>query len=323
MKRKGFTLIELLVVIAIIAILAAILFPVFAQAREKARQITCVSNMKQLALGVIMYNEDYDEQFPFANSNETVAPYGWLPNDSPPAPNVHWQAMILPYLRSIGVYGCPDDPGAGVLDGADSAAGVQCSYVANGYSNYEWNGTSSTNMLLGPMGDASMGSSNVNWGYTNSGGGSLNDSQISSPSNGIMFAEVFSSDLHKANGGNPIGGNWNSGAANDSSWGNANVITDQNWLDGGLYTPWGGQGTAPWNNDGGWNGGGNPMNIQPYGSVIPHHVSGTLSNFAFCDGHVKSMKPTSTDVYNTNCTPNACYGVTTNMIEENMWNCRY
>ena len=63
-RRSGFTLIELLVVIAIIAILAAILFPVFAQAREKARQISCVSNEKQLALGIIQYVQDYDETYP-------------------------------------------------------------------------------------------------------------------------------------------------------------------------------------------------------------------------------------------------------------------
>jgi len=62
--RNGFTLIELLVVIAIIAILAAILFPVFAQAREKARQATCLSNQKQIALALLMYNQDYDEEFP-------------------------------------------------------------------------------------------------------------------------------------------------------------------------------------------------------------------------------------------------------------------
>jgi len=62
--RKGFTLIELLVVIAIIAILAAILFPVFARAREKARQTQCLSNVKQLNLGIMMYQQDYDERFP-------------------------------------------------------------------------------------------------------------------------------------------------------------------------------------------------------------------------------------------------------------------
>src|SRR5579862_6462813 len=77
MNRKlqvGFTLIELLVVIAIIAILAAILFPVFAQAREKARAITCVSNMKQLGLATVMYIQDYDETFPFAQGDDTARP---------------------------------------------------------------------------------------------------------------------------------------------------------------------------------------------------------------------------------------------------------
>jgi prepilin-type N-terminal cleavage/methylation domain-containing protein/prepilin-type processing-associated H-X9-DG protein len=81
-QRGGFTLIELLVVIAIIAILAAILFPVFAQAREKARQTSCTSNMKQLGTAMMMYAQDYDESYP---SN-------WYPNDG------HWANVILPYL---------------------------------------------------------------------------------------------------------------------------------------------------------------------------------------------------------------------------------
>ncbi len=93
--RRGFTLIELLVVIAIIAILAAILFPVFARAREKARQTSCLSNIKQLNLGFQMYAQDYDELFPSAwyvwNNQD-----GWV-----------WADCIYPYIKNYGVYRCP------------------------------------------------------------------------------------------------------------------------------------------------------------------------------------------------------------------------
>jgi prepilin-type N-terminal cleavage/methylation domain-containing protein len=107
-RHWGFTLIELLVVIAIIAILAAILFPVFAQARDKARQAACLSNVKQIALGVAMYRQDWDGKGPFA---------GW-----PPGPNwefnqhkptshyeLEWQFTIQPYLKNAGVLRCPSD----------------------------------------------------------------------------------------------------------------------------------------------------------------------------------------------------------------------
>jgi prepilin-type N-terminal cleavage/methylation domain-containing protein len=86
-RHRGFTLIELLVVIAIIAILAAILFPVFAQAREKARAITCTSNLKQLGVAWIMYAQDYDETLPMTAAQ--------LPNGS----QVFWQAMVEPYIK--------------------------------------------------------------------------------------------------------------------------------------------------------------------------------------------------------------------------------
>lgn len=103
--RKGFTLIELLVVIAIIAILAAILFPVFAQAREKARAISCLSNMKQLGLGLYQYTQDYDEQLIknyYAFPSDPVN--GWGTN-GPVFYN--WRHAVQPYIKNIGIMACP------------------------------------------------------------------------------------------------------------------------------------------------------------------------------------------------------------------------
>src|SRR5208283_4798140 len=97
MRRNAFTLIELLVVIAIIAILAAILFPVFAAAREKARQATCASNMKQIGLALIQYASDFDE---------CLAPaiVGSGKSTSDGVSNYNWMDAIYPYVKSTGVY---------------------------------------------------------------------------------------------------------------------------------------------------------------------------------------------------------------------------
>ncbi len=89
MPRRGFTLIELLVVIAIIAILAAILFPVFSRARERARAITCASNMKQMGLAFAMYTTDYNETYP---------------------PTYQWKTNLQPYMRNTQMFKCPSRP---------------------------------------------------------------------------------------------------------------------------------------------------------------------------------------------------------------------
>jgi len=110
-SRTAFTLIELLVVIAIIAILAAILFPVFAKAREKARQSSCASNLKQIGLAFMQYTQDYDERWPYAYSvtgmgntvntdwNATAADKGWISN------------ALVPYTKNQQIFICPSKGG--------------------------------------------------------------------------------------------------------------------------------------------------------------------------------------------------------------------
>ncbi len=103
--RRGFTLIELLVVIAIIAILAAILFPVFARAREKARQTSCLSNIKEISLALLMYSQDYDERYPQCGwaGTETVT---W-PDGTVATGRNTWFLRIYPYVKNVQVFNCP------------------------------------------------------------------------------------------------------------------------------------------------------------------------------------------------------------------------
>jgi prepilin-type N-terminal cleavage/methylation domain-containing protein/prepilin-type processing-associated H-X9-DG protein len=138
-QRAGFTLIELLVVIAIIAILAAILFPVFAEAREKARQISCLSNQKQLGTAMSMYMQDYDERFP--NWRTT------LPNKTADDPNakITWVENMQPYTKNKRIWICPSDnidAEAKVLGLGGGTVAVN-SYWLNAYI-FRWSGGSPT-----------------------------------------------------------------------------------------------------------------------------------------------------------------------------------
>ncbi len=113
LTRWGFTLIELLVVIAIIAILAAILFPVFAQAKEAAKKTSCLANTKEIALGLFLYVNDYDDTLP-NTSWEQEGAGGYPGTINPQNPNgtyqVHWTYLIQPYIKNWNIFVCPSDP---------------------------------------------------------------------------------------------------------------------------------------------------------------------------------------------------------------------
>lgn len=121
MRNKGFTLIELLVVIAIIAILAAILFPVFAQARESARLTSCTSNAKQIGTAMLMYADDYDETLPPRRdeSAPTCQAQIWLPTGQYDTWTVYtrnWKHLVNAYIKNTDLFRCPTNPAARVAD---------------------------------------------------------------------------------------------------------------------------------------------------------------------------------------------------------------
>jgi prepilin-type N-terminal cleavage/methylation domain-containing protein/prepilin-type processing-associated H-X9-DG protein len=174
-RRCGFTLIELLVVIAIIAILAAILFPVFAKAREKARQTACLSNLKQLGLGVMQYVQDYDETFPYSRYYDSQGNM------------VPWPVAIYPYVKSAGVFKCPSNPAANstILNGTPNVAlgipAIPYSYVANGGDNQGTQASGGDHFFGGPR-------PLINAGY----GLTVSDASIDIPAQCIAIGETNS-----------------------------------------------------------------------------------------------------------------------------------
>lgn len=150
MRQRGFTLIELLVVIAIIAILAAILFPVFAQARDKARMAACQSNLKQMGNALQLYTQDYDETYPISKADGTggtCADYavksgwgGWIGN------------VLMPYTKNTSIYTCPSQPRAVQANGGITNGAFNCGnqvpfvYISYAYNYNRLHGTAMANL---------------------------------------------------------------------------------------------------------------------------------------------------------------------------------
>jgi len=262
MCKKAFTLIELLVVIAIIAILAAILFPVFAQARESARTISCLSNVKQISLGLLMYVQDYDERFPLwgGQGEDTGNPLFGKPDPDDPPQIYHytgWDKVVYPYIKNRQVFQCPDAYGPGY-----------------GYDG-GWNGDNSspTGVLNYALSARLSGKSWDSWQQ------GTKMAQISWPANAIMVAHD--------------GTNTSTGGTSSDS-----CCAPGAYYPGGNCYDCDNQGCGEW----GWSGDqaqallGDSAALNqgvPVGTNAPRTLHKGGSNYGFTDGHAKWFSGTS------------------------------
>ncbi|HZT43897.1 MAG TPA: prepilin-type N-terminal cleavage/methylation domain-containing protein [Chthonomonadaceae bacterium] len=278
-SRAGFTLIELLVVIAIIAILAAILFPVFAQARGKARQITGTSNIKQVALSILMYSQDYDEKWPRTGYGGVCAGGSGDDGTIPPGTcnqygSSDWQNTTAPYVKNTGLYTSPGDA-------SQESIGWWGDFV---------NPDGEFSLLMNDLLAHTVPSITINGDtfadtynqHKFADGGS--QAAVNAPSDCILLAEghggwVKGQGLPDPNPDasgvveNPI-----PGAPTENKWHKEQSIS-------GNFTP--------------FLTGTNYNNFPPFFSGLPMYFQG--NNFAFCDGHAKWVRTADSNGKPTIC----------------------
>jgi len=279
MKRSAFTLIELLVVIAIIAILAAILFPVFAQAKAAAKTTADLSNLKELDLANIMYSNDYDDGFPIGADN------AWT---------FTWAGLVVPYVKNGDVNGSDNGQGGtGKLSGAtifrspldsnfnggytwlNSTEGVAISYGANAYFVC----TNTAGALCDLHGLFNPYVANPEWVVP----GNVTTTTVTSPAATIMLTDKFNTDVVK-----------DGGAGNFSAF-RGDLFTQDGW-----WNDWVAANEIP---DGNPNPSATrPWNLAQPNGTYPDGVNGAVSittagkaNFAYSDGHAKSATPAATN----------------------------
>ncbi len=275
-RRSGaFTLIELLVVIAIIAILAAILFPVFAQAREKARQSSCASNLRQVGMAARMYAGDYDDTTPIIRECSPAA--GWKPCENGKV-TLGWMDFLQPYVKSAGVFKCPDDDAPVVPIPAGTPALIAAA-PGQGY-------------VFGEPSAKPGGQNRCSYGYNmnlaNNGTSIASDNDIKYPANTIGIFEFAS------NSGGGLSA-VNVGNAPYEQRGAAFTIVRDPSETSGTECSASGAGNNP-------SGGGYDTNVSFYNDLTPDQQAqekGRVSskrhsggaNYSFMDGHVKWLKP--------------------------------
>jgi len=164
LSKRAFTLIELLVVIAIIAILAAILFPVFAQAKEAAKKTTCLSNEKQVGIGLYLYVQDADDTLPMANYPAAyVGPpftqFSWHAGAG--KGELNWADLLLPYSKSIQVFKCPTDSTGQYTPAGVAIPGAPLSMALNAYFYSQPNGVRRFSLTGGSMSEITTSSSKI------------------------------------------------------------------------------------------------------------------------------------------------------------------